>query len=152
MSTIKLITSEIFLVCLVLLTACSGNGAEEMSCVKETTLLEDGTRIRDVECGDGIVAERGMSATVSYTASVGDEPGTRIFDESGPTGLTFRLGAGQVVQGWDEGLVGMRVGGTRALVVPPELAYGEAGLPPDVPPNAIVSYEVELLDVTDRED
>ena len=115
-------------------------------------ILKEGTRIKDVECGDGLVAERGMSATVSYTAAVGTDPASDAFDQSEPDGLTFRLGSGQVVQGWDEGLVGMRVGGTRALVVPSELAYGEAGLAPHVPPNSPVAYEVELLELEEIED
>lgn len=135
--------------CLVLLGGCGGNGSQAISCERDGVLLEEGTRIKDLECGTGRVAERGMSATVSYTASVGTEPGVDVFDRSDPAGLTFRLGAGQVVSGWDEGLVGMKVGGTRALVVPPELAYGDAGLAPDVPPDATLAYEVELLELSD---
>jgi FKBP-type peptidyl-prolyl cis-trans isomerase FkpA len=141
------------LLCLAFAAACGGGGPGEVECEREGITLEDGIFVRDVECGEGAQAERGMTATVAYSGRVGEEAGRgELFDRSGPEGLTFRLGAGQVVAGWDEGLVGMRVGGTRALVVPPDLAYGDAGLPPDVPPDATVTFEVELLELSDNRD
>lgn len=135
---------------LVLGAACGGGGPGDIGCAREPVTLEDGTQIRDLECGSGMVAERGMTARVSYSAAL--EGSMMTFDRSGPEGLTFRLGAGQVVAGWDEGLVGMRVGGVRSLIVPSELAYGEAGLAPHVPPDATVGYEVELLELSDPDE
>jgi FKBP-type peptidyl-prolyl cis-trans isomerase len=61
--------------------------------------------------------------------------------------FAFTLGAGQVITGWDEGVKGMKVGGRRKLVLPPQLAYGEAGAPPDIPPGATLVFDVEVLDV-----
>ena len=135
---------------LLLGAACGGGGSGDIGCAREPVTLDDGTRIHDLECGSGMVAERGMTARVSYGATL--EGSEEVFDRSGPEGLTFRLGAGQVVAGWDEGLVGMKVGGVRTLVVPSELAYGEAGLAPHVPPDATVGYEVELLELNDPEE
>jgi hypothetical protein len=71
-----------------------------------------------------------------------------MFDTTvGRQPFTFTLGAGEVIQGWDEGLVGMRVGGKRRLVIPPELAFGEQGLGNDVPPNATLIFEVDLINL-----
>ena len=134
---------------LITLAGCGGNGSDEVVCEKQGATLDEGLRLRDLECGTGTTAAKGMSATVAYSASLkGDEP----FDESDGDEFVFRLGSGQVVTGWDEGLVGMQVGGTRELTVPPELAYGEAGFSPHVPPNATVIYEVELLEITDPDE
>lgn len=129
-----------------LAVACGGNGADEITCAEEGAVLEEGLRITDVRCGSGTVATRGMSATVRYEASLADGESIST-GEASDEPYTFRLGAGQVVPAWDSGLVGMAVGGVRRLEAPPELAYAEAGLSPDVPPNATVTFEVELLDL-----
>jgi FKBP-type peptidyl-prolyl cis-trans isomerase len=71
-----------------------------------------------------------------------------VFDSTARRGpFTFTLGAGNVIQAWDRGIVGMRVGGRRRLTVPPELAYGNHGLGTSIPPNAVVVFEVELVAV-----
>jgi FKBP-type peptidyl-prolyl cis-trans isomerase FkpA len=107
--------------------------------------------ITDLRVGTGGDAVTGRTLTVNYTGwlyntSRTDNKGT-IFDTSvGATPFTFLLGAGGVIQGWDQGLAGMRVGGLRRLVIPPSLAYGAArnGV---IPPNATLLFEVELLEV-----
>ena len=71
------------------------------------------------------------------------------FDSSLDSGqpFTFQLGAGEVIEGWDRGVEGMRVGGKRELIIPSQMGYGEAGAPPEIPPHAILNFEVQLLDV-----
>ena len=105
----------------------------------------------DLRLGTGTVAESGKSITVNYTGWLydpdkGEQKGL-IFDTSlGRCTFTFVLGAGQVIPGWDQGLVGMQVGGLRRLVLPPSLAYGQTRTGP-IPPNATLVFEVELVDV-----
>ena len=87
-----------------------------------------------------------MTVTVHYTGTL--EDGTQFEssrDREQP--YTFVLGAGMVIRGWDEGLQGMLEGGIRRLEIPPDLAYGEEGAPPVIPPNATLIFEVELLEV-----
>ena len=128
---------------------CGGAGSAGVTCEEAGVVLDEGLRIRDLRCGSGLVAERGLSATVSYDLRVaGGEEVAAVPNRP----YTFRVGEGQVVQGMDAGLVGMAVGGRRQLVVPPDLAYGEAGLYPDIPPGATVTFEVELLEVRDVEE
>jgi FKBP-type peptidyl-prolyl cis-trans isomerase len=103
-------------------------------------------QITDLEAGTGATAEAGKTITVHYTGTLAD--GTK-FDSSLDRGqpFSFVLGAGEVIPGWEQGVAGMKVGGQRRLVIPPDLAYGEAGFPPDIPPNAELTFEIELLDV-----
>jgi FKBP-type peptidyl-prolyl cis-trans isomerase len=61
--------------------------------------------------------------------------------------FTFTLGAGEVIEGWDRGVEGMRIGGKRELIIPSQMGYGKAGAPPEIPPDAILNFEVQLLDV-----
>lgn len=105
-----------------------------------------GLKIEDVIVGGGNQAVAGRVVAVNYTGKLVD--GT-IFDSSYPRGeaLSFTLGIGKVISGWDTGLVGMKVGGKRILTIPPELAYGAAGYPPVIPPNATLIFEVELVAV-----
>jgi FKBP-type peptidyl-prolyl cis-trans isomerase len=100
-------------------------------------------RVEDIVVGSGDPAVAGDTLTVHYTGAL--ESG-QVFDDSYARGepYTFRLGAGAVIQGWDLGLVGMRVGGKRRLIIPPELAYGSQGRSP-IPPNATLHFEVELV-------
>jgi FKBP-type peptidyl-prolyl cis-trans isomerase len=90
--------------------------------------------------------------TVNYTgwlyAPTQPEQKGQQFDTSiGRTPFVFVVGAGRVIQGWDRGVPGMRVGGLRRLVIPPDLAYGAQGAPPNIPPNATLVFDVELLAV-----
>ena len=100
-----------------------------------------GTYYQDVTVGTGIVSIPGRKANVRYTGWL---PNGTKFD--GGT-IPFRIGAREVIAGWDEGVQGMKVGGVRKLVIPAALGYGEAGAPPDIPPNSTLVFEVELVDV-----
>lgn len=100
--------------------------------------------VRDIQPGTGPIAGRNDTVTVHYTGSLPD--GT-VFDSSHERDrpLTVTLGAGQVIPGWDMGVRGMRVGGVRELVIPPELGYGPQGVGNVIPPNATLHFEIELL-------
>ena len=113
----------------------------------------DSLQVTDVVEGTGEVAEPGRVAVVHYTgwlhdADAEDGKGTK-FDSSVDRGEPFRfpLGAGRVIRGWDEGVAGMRVGGKRQLVIPPDMAYGERGAGRLIPPGATLVFDVELLEL-----
>jgi len=100
--------------------------------------------IEDVLAGDGEAAVRGSLVTVNYVGML--EDGTE-FDSSRDRGpFSFLLGAGQVIEGWDMGVEGMKVGGVRVITIPPELAYGSNQVGP-IPPNSTLIFEIELLSV-----
>lgn len=96
--------------------------------------------------GTGAEAVAGKSVTVHY---VGMLPDGKVFDASKNHGqpFTFTLGAGMVIKGWDQGVAGMKVGGKRQLIIPPDMGYGSQGAGNVIPPNATLIFEVELLDV-----
>ena len=108
---------------------------------------------QDVTPGTGAEATKGQTVRVHYTGwlydpAAGDKRG-RKFDSSKDRNdpFEFRLGGGEVITGWDEGVAGMRVGGTRILTIPPSMGYGATGAADVIPPNATLVFEVELLDV-----
>ena len=105
-----------------------------------------GLQIDDLRPGTGAEARPGNNVTVHYVGTLTN--GTK-FDSSRDRGqgFAFKLGAGQVIKGWDQGVAGMKVGQLRKLTIPPELAYGTRGFPPAIPPNSTLVFEVELLDV-----
>jgi FKBP-type peptidyl-prolyl cis-trans isomerase FkpA len=109
-----------------------------------------GLQYEDTVVGTGAAAQAGQHVTVHYTGWL-YENGTagRKFDSSKDRHDPFRfdLGAGMVIRGWDEGVQGMQVGGTRRLVIPPQLGYGSRGAGGVIPPNATLLFEVELLGV-----
>ena len=108
------------------------------------TVTDSGLKYYDVVEGDGPEVEAGQQVSVHYTGWL--EDGT-VFDSSvGRSPFVVTVGAGQVIPGWDEGLQGIRVGGTRQLVIPPDLGYGPGGSGP-IPPNATLIFEVEVVDV-----
>jgi len=102
--------------------------------------------VKDTKVGTGAEAVAGKSVTVNYTGYLTD--GTK-FDSSLDSGqpFTFNLGAGEVIKGWDEGVAGMKVGGTRTLTIPPAMGYGDQGAGGVIPPGATLYFEVELLAV-----
>jgi FKBP-type peptidyl-prolyl cis-trans isomerase len=106
----------------------------------------DELKIEDVSEGEGEVAKEGDLVSVNYRGTLTD--GTE-FDSSYSRNqpFEFTLGEGQVIKGWDMGVAGMKVGGKRMLTIPPELGYGEAGAGSDIPPNATLVFEVELLEI-----
>lgn len=103
-------------------------------------------QIVDVQIGQGAEARAGQQVSVHYvgTLSTGQK-----FDSSRDRNspFSFRLGAGKVIKGWDQGVAGMKVGGIRKLTIPPHLGYGEVGFPGAIPPNSTLVFEVELLGV-----
>ena len=107
----------------------------------------------DVVAGSGAEAVSGRKVSVHYTGWLHDPAGAdghgRKFDSSVDRGtpFDFNLGGGQVIRGWDEGVVGMKVGGKRTLVIPPEMGYGARGAGGVIPPNATLVFDVELLGV-----
>ncbi len=111
---------------------------------------KSGLKYLDTKVGTGDEAKKGMNVTVHYTGWL-YEKGQRgaKFDSSVDRGqpFSFGLGAGQVIKGWDEGVEGMKVGGKRELIIPPELGYGSRGAGNVIPPNATLDFEVELLKV-----
>lgn len=131
---------------LVLLCACSLPGSGRAIDVElEERETRGGVNYTDPSPGTGERARSGWTVVVHYTASL--EDGT-VFDSSHDRGLPeeFVLGAHTVIRGWEQGMLGMRIGGQRRMVVPPELAYGAEGLPDLVPPDATVILVVDLLD------
>ncbi|MEY4580618.1 MAG: hypothetical protein RL701_5321 [Pseudomonadota bacterium] len=108
--------------------------------------MGDALQIEDVKVGTGAVAEAGKNVTVHYVGTLTD--GSK-FDSSRDRGqgFSFKLGGGQVIKGWDQGVAGMKIGGLRKLTIPPDLAYGDRGFPPVIPARATLVFEVELLSV-----
>jgi FKBP-type peptidyl-prolyl cis-trans isomerase FkpA len=112
---------------------------------------ESGLSYEDLLVGQGPAATAGQQVRVHYTGWLHDggapQQRGRKFDSSKDRAspFEFRLGAGQVIAGWDEGVQGMQVGGTRVLTIPPQLGYGARGAGGVIPPNATLVFEVELL-------
>lgn len=109
------------------------------------TTTPTGLVIEELTIGEGAEAQNGQGVTVHYTGWLLNG---KKFDSSKDRDdpFSFNLGYGQVIKGWDEGVVGMKVGGTRKLTIPPELGYGTRGAGGVIPPNATLVFEVELLD------
>jgi FKBP-type peptidyl-prolyl cis-trans isomerase len=102
---------------------------------------------KDLVTGTGETAEKGLAVTVHYTGwlYVNGHRGKKFDSSLGKEPFTFKLGAGEVIEGWDRGVEGMKVGGKRELIIPSQMGYGAAGAPPDIPPNATLDFEVQLL-------
>ena len=120
-----------------LIAGCKAKAAEKVT-------TPSGLVYEDTKIGTGAPAKAGQFATVHYTGWLTDG---KKFDSSRDrnTPLNFPIGAGRVIKGWDEGIQGMKVGGIRKLTIPGNLGYGEQGAGSDIPPNATLIFEVELL-------
>ncbi|MGN6120999.1 MAG: FKBP-type peptidyl-prolyl cis-trans isomerase [Rhodanobacter sp.] len=132
---------------LISLVACSAPAPQQ------TRGSVDQLTVVDSKVGTGTEAVAGMKVTVHYTGwlydeTAGNKHGSQ-FDSSRDHGepFSFVLGAGNVIAGWDQGVAGMRVGGKRTLLIPAALGYGARGAGDDIPPNASLVFDVELLDV-----
>ncbi|MBF0676179.1 FKBP-type peptidyl-prolyl cis-trans isomerase [Pseudomonas sp.] len=108
-------------------------------------------QVVDLQLGDGKECVKGALITTQYTGTL--EDGT-VFDSSYQRGKPFQcvIGTGRVIKGWDQGLIGMKVGGKRKLFVPAHLAYGERQIGAHITPNSNLIFEIELLEVLTRED
>jgi FKBP-type peptidyl-prolyl cis-trans isomerase len=126
-------------------SACTKKSETQQS-TTTTEAAPAGLKIEELKKGEGAVATAGKMVSVHYTGWLTN--GTK-FDSSVDRGqpFTFKLGAGQVIQGWDKGVEGMKVGEKRKLTIPPELGYGAAGAGSVIPPNATLVFDVELLKV-----
>ncbi len=113
--------------------------------------MESGLQYTDELVGTGQEAVKGSQVEVHYTGwlYIDGEKSGEAFDSSLKRGtpLPFQLGMGQMIRGWDEGLVGVKVGGKRTLIIPPELGYGSQGYPPVIPANSTLIFECELMSV-----
>ena len=127
-------------------TACIKQGLPPMETSKVTELIKN-----EIKTGEGAEAVAGQHVTVHYTGWLYDEtaPGNKgtKFDSSRDRNepFDFPLGAGQVIKGWDEGVAGMKIGGQRTLIIPPNMGYGSRGAGGVIPPNATLVFDVELL-------
>ncbi|EFP83175.1 peptidylprolyl isomerase [Puccinia graminis f. sp. tritici CRL 75-36-700-3] len=117
--------------------------AKEAAKTPSTVTLPSGLKIIDTKVGQGADAKAGQSVSMRY---IGKLNNGKVFD-SNTKGkpFNFKLGRGEVIKGWDEGIKGMKLGGERKLIVPANLAYGKSGAPPDIPPNSVLTFEVKLL-------
>ena len=140
---------------LVAMLAISGCKADSKPSTKETAMTQNVTDLikKDTVVGEGREAEAGFNVTVHYTGW--------LYDQSKPDGkgakfdssldrhepFVFFLGGGQVIQGWDQGFSGMKIGGKRTLIIPPHMGYGSHGAGGVIPPNATLIFDVELLGI-----
>jgi FKBP-type peptidyl-prolyl cis-trans isomerase len=135
------IVAALGIVCLMI--GCGGRQPEVVT-------TESGLKYIDHKVGNVAVAHKGDTVEVHYTGWL-YENGTRgeKFDSSldRDEPFKFKIGAGQVIKGWDEGVQGMRIGGKRELIIPPELGYGSRGAGRAIPPNATLNFEVTLLKI-----
>jgi len=132
------------------LTIATAPLASVAAATSQVIEMPDGLKYTDDKIGDGAAAASGEKVTVHYTGWL-DNVGAKgkKFDSSVDRGepFSFTLGAQQVIAGWDEGVAGMKVGGKRTLIIPPELGYGARGAGGVIPPNATLIFDVELLKV-----
>ena len=124
----------------------SGKRSENPGIAGELVTTASGLKYIDEVIGNGPSPLRGRTVTVHYTGML--ENGTKFYSslDSGKPD-DFRIGVGAVMKGWDEGLMTMRIGGKRRLIIPPDLAYGATGRLPQIPPNSTLIFDIELINV-----
>jgi FKBP-type peptidyl-prolyl cis-trans isomerase len=123
-----------------------GSAQDKKEEKKKVVTTKSGLKYEDLKEGTGAEAKKGDTVEVHYTGWLTNG---KKFDSSVDRGqpFSFKLGAGMVIKGWDEGVAGMKVGGKRKLMIPPELGYGARGAGGVIPPNAELVFEVELLKI-----
>ena len=133
-----------YVMLIVFLVSCGGTMNQEALNKEITT--SSGLKYVNLKIGDGDMPKRGQKVVVHYTGTLEDG---KKFDSSIDRGKPFELevGVGNVIAGWDEGLITMKVGGKRKLIIPPQLGYGSTGVVGLIPPNATLIFEVELLEI-----
>jgi len=124
----------------------AANGSQPQSNGLAKRTIDGGVQVEEVRVGNGPVAKRGKMVSVYYVGRL--KQNNKQFDatQSGQ-GFKFRLGAGEVIKGWDVGVVGMKVGSKRRLTIPAKMAYGQRGAPPTIPPNSTLVFDVELKNI-----
>ena len=122
-------------------TAAPAPSAPAAGTIPDVTEL----KIKDLVVGKGAAAKVGSTASVNYTGWLTD--GTQFDSSIGKAPFEFVIGQGRVIEGWDKGVVGMKVGGKRELIIPAAMGYGAQGSPPVIPPNATLRFDIELLSV-----
>jgi FKBP-type peptidyl-prolyl cis-trans isomerase len=124
-------------------TAATGDAGD--SCDTTEVEVTEGLTYQETECGEGDEAGPGDTVSMHYKGTL--EDGSEFDSSEGGQPFQFTIGAGQVIEGWEQGIPGMRVGGKRTLTIGPDLAYGEAGAGGVIPPNATLIFEVELIEI-----
>jgi FKBP-type peptidyl-prolyl cis-trans isomerase FkpA len=145
--------ASLILLVIALLAACGGDRQPEVSAVSPTAPLVSALKIDDLQPGSGPAIGAGQKAVVNYTGwlyetSAPDNKGKQ-FDSSQNAGrpFSFVVGAGQVIKGWDQGVLGMKVGGRRRLLIPADLGYGDSGSGDVIPPGATLIFDVDLISI-----
>jgi FKBP-type peptidyl-prolyl cis-trans isomerase FkpA len=128
--------------------ACGGSSSAPSSSSTDGVSSITTLQITDTKVGTGAEATNGKTLTVNYTGWLYQESDPNKHGARFDGGqYSFVLGTGRVIAGWDQGLLGMKVGGQRTLIIPPSLGYGAAGAPPSIPPNATLVFDTELVNV-----